>query len=99
MMTITNLISSFAMGVTILLGQKIGEGDQKSTSAIIGTGVTVFFLVGVAFTGLVPILSGVLSRWMQAPSEAFAETKQYIAICGFGSVMIIAYNEIGRAHV
>lgn len=95
MMTITNLISSFAMGVTILLGQKIGEGDRESTGAIIGTGVTVFFLVGVVFTALVPLLSGTLSRWMQAPSEAFSETKQYIAICGFGSVMIIAYNVLG----
>ena len=34
MMTITNLVTSFAMGTTILLGQRIGEGrgreDQES---------------------------------------------------------------------
>ena len=95
MMTITNLISSFAMGVTILLGQKIGEGDRKSTGAIIGTGVTVFFAVGILFTALIPLLSGALAKWMQAPVEALAETRRYIAICGYGSVMIIAYNVLG----
>ena len=35
MMTMTNLISSFAMGTTILLGQKIGEGDRASGGRII----------------------------------------------------------------
>ena len=32
---------------------------------------------------------------MNAPEEAFDETKRYIAICGFGSVMIVAYNVLG----
>lgn len=95
MMTITSLISSFAMGMTILLGQKIGEGDRKALGGIIGSGTTAFFVVGIVCTGLIPLLSGVLARWMQAPAEAFDETRQYIAICGFGSVMIIAYNVLG----
>lgn len=30
MMTLTNLISSFAMGTTILLGQQIGSGKRKT---------------------------------------------------------------------
>ena len=29
MMTLTNLVTSFAMGTTILLGQRIGEGRGK----------------------------------------------------------------------
>jgi len=29
MMTLTNLVSSFAMGTTILLGQRIGEGAGR----------------------------------------------------------------------
>ena len=95
MMTLTHLISSFAMGVTILLGQKIGEGSRKQLAPIIGTGITVFLAVGLVFTALVPLLSGALASAMQAPEEAFAKTKEYIAICGFGSVMIIAYNVLG----
>jgi len=48
-----------------------------------------------ALTALIPLLSGALARAMNAPAEAFAETKRYIAICGGGSVMIVAYNVLG----
>ncbi len=95
MMTITNLISSFAMGTTILLGQKIGEGDRASGGRIIGTSIAMFFALGVALTALIPLLSGTLAQAMNAPEEAFAETRRYIAICGGGSIMIIAYNVLG----
>ena len=95
MMTITNLISSFAMGTTILLGQKIGEGDRASGGRIIGTSIVIFFAVGVLMTVLIPLLSGPLARVMNAPPEAFAETRRYLAICGSGSIMIIAYNVLG----
>lgn len=95
MMTVTNLISSFAMGTTILLGQKLGEGDRDSGGRIIGTSIVTFLAVGVAMTALIPLLSGALASAMNAPPEAFDETKRYIAICGAGSVMIIAYNVLG----
>ena len=95
MMTITNLISSFAMGTTILLGQKIGEGDREAGGRIIGTSIVLFFAIGAALTALVPLLSGTLADAMNAPTEAFSETKRYIAICGVGSIMIIAYNVLG----
>lgn len=95
MLTVTNLISSFAMGTTILLGQKIGEGDRESGGRIIGTSIVVFFLIGVLLTGLLPLLSPTLASAMNAPQEAFGETTRYISICGAGSVMIIAYNVLG----
>ena len=95
MMTLTNLISSFAMGTTILLGQKIGEGDREAGGRIIGTSIVLFFAIGAALTVLVPLFSGALAGAMNAPAEAFSETKRYIAICGAGSIMIIAYNVLG----
>lgn len=95
MMTITNLISSFAMGSTILLGQKIGEGDRKSGGRIIGTSIVLFLGTGVLLTVLIPAMAGNMATAMQAPAEAFAQTKRYISICGAGSVMIVAYNVLG----
>ena len=56
MMTVTSLISSFAMGTTILLGQKIGEGDRESGGKIIGTSAEAFFFIGAAMTVLAPLL-------------------------------------------
>ena len=95
MTTVTGLISSLAMGATIFLAQKLGQGDREKSGAIIGTSITLFALVGAVLTVALPLLSPVLARWMQAPPEAFFQTRRYIAVCGLGSVMIVAYNLIG----
>ena len=92
MHTVTGLISSLAMGTTILLGQKLGEGNGKLCGRIIWT---LFFAAGIVLTLLIPLLSGQLAALMNAPEEAFGQTSRYIAICGAGSLMIVAYNVLG----
>lgn len=95
MMTITNLISSLAMGITIFLGQKVGEKDEKAGGRITGAGVFLFLTIGIILTVLLPLLAGGLAAVMHAPQEAFSLTKTYIRICGAGSIVIILYNLIG----
>ena len=95
MMTITNLVISFAMGTTILLGQRIGEGRGREGGKVIGSSICLFGVIAGAFTLLIPLLSRQLSAVMNAPEEAFSETASYIRICGLGSLFIIAYNLIG----
>ena len=95
MMTASSVVSSLAMGTTILLGQKIGMGEQKSGGRIIGATVVLFVGIGVILTAALPIFSGRLAAAMNAPAEAFRETRQYIMICGLGSVMIVAYHIFG----
>ena len=95
MMTVTGLISSLAMGSTILLGQKLGMRAEKDCGSVIGVSIAFFGLVGLVLTLLLPALSAVLARLMNAPQEAFRETRQYIAICGGGSLAIVAYNVLG----
>ncbi len=95
MVTITNLVSSFAMGTTIFLGQKIGEGDRESGSRIIGTSIVIFLTAGVILSVCIPVLSGVFATAMNAPEESFTYVRRYIAICGAGSVMIVSYNVLG----
>ena len=90
MHTVTGLISSLAMGTTILLGQKLGEGNAKSCGKIIGTSIVLFLGTGLLLTILIPLCSGNLAALMNAPSEAFEQTSRYIAICGAGSLMIVA---------
>ena len=46
MMTLTGPLSSFAMGITVLLGQQIGSGDGRNGGRIIGAGITLFILLG-----------------------------------------------------
>ncbi|MBQ8117521.1 MAG: MATE family efflux transporter [Lachnospiraceae bacterium] len=95
MLTLTNLMSSLSMGITIFLGQKIGEKDAEAGGRIVGAGICMFVGIGIVLTLLVPLLSGGLAGIMQAPEEAFDLTKSYIRICGFGSLVIILYNLIG----
>ena len=95
MHTVTGLVSSFAMGTTVLLGHVIGAGKREEGGQIIGTSVVFFFLVGAVLTALIPLLASALAKARNAPKEAFGQTRQYIAICGFGSVMIVAYNVLG----
>ena len=95
LMTITSLVTSFAMGTTILLGQRIGEGRARDGGEVVGSSICLFGVIALVFTFLIPLLSVPLSRMMNAPAEAFAATASYIRICGFGSLFIIAYNLIG----
>lgn len=95
MMTVTNLVTSFAMGTTILLGQRIGEGRGREGGQVVGSSICLFGAIALVFTALLPLLASPLSRVMNAPPEAFGATVSYIRICGFGSVFIIAYNLIG----
>ena len=95
MMTVTGLISSLAMGSTILLGQKLGMRAEKDCGSVIGTSIAFFGLAGLALTLLLPTLSAVLARMMNAPQEALRETGAYIAVCGGGSLAIVAYNVLG----
>ncbi len=95
MMTLTNLVVSFAMGTTILLGQRIGEGRGQEGGRVIGSSICLFGVIAGVMTVLIPLLSRPLSSVMNAPAEAFDLMSSYIRICGLGSVFIISYNLIG----
>ena len=95
MMTITNLIASLCMGMTIYLGQKVGEKKADEGGRIIGSGLVMFISVGLVLTVLMPLFSKNLAAVMHAPAEAFDLTTTYIRICGAGIIVIIAYNLIG----
>lgn len=95
MMTITGLVTSFAMGTTILLGHRIGMGHGKEGGEVVGSSICLFGVIALVFTGFLPLLAAPLSRVMNAPAEAFSATVSYLRICGFGSVFIVAYNLLG----
>lgn len=95
MMTLTSLVSSFAMGTTIFIGEKIGEKKPKEAGQIVASGLVLFLVIGIALTAFIPIGAELLARIMHAPEEAFSLTTTYIRICGIGFVIIISYNLIG----
>lgn len=95
MMTITGLISSLAMGMTILLGEKIGQKRPEDGGRIVGTGILLFLIIAAVLTAVTAGFANTFAAVMHAPREAFELTAGYIRICGIGTVVIIAYNLIG----
>ncbi|MBE5835256.1 MAG: MATE family efflux transporter [Butyrivibrio sp.] len=95
MMTLTNLVSSLSMGMTVFLGQKIGEKKAAEGGKIVANGIILFFIIGIVLTIFISVCSGLLASIMNAPEEAYDMTVSYVRICGTGAIIIIAYNLIG----
>lgn len=95
MMTLTNLVSSFSMGTTVLLGQQIGCGKRKQGGLTVGTAIVMFSVIAFILTIVLVIFAPQVSSIMNAPEEAFDKTVAYVRICGGGMLVIVAYNLIG----
>ena len=95
MATLTNLISSFAMGTTILLGQQLGSGQREEGGKTVGTALVLFTGIAVIMSIILVLFAPQVSSLMNAPEEAFGKTVAYIRICGGGMLVIVAYNLIG----
>ena len=93
--TLTNLIVSFSMGITVAVGQKIGQKRPDEASRTIGTGLLIFAALGILFTFISVLGAAPLAQMMQAPKESFDLTVSYIRICGMGFTVIVAYNLLG----
>ncbi|MCR5611529.1 MAG: MATE family efflux transporter [Clostridiales bacterium] len=94
-MTLTNLIVSFSMGITVAVGQKIGQKLHDDAARIIGTGLVIFAILGAVFTVVTVFFAVPLAKIMHAPEEAFDVTVSYLRICGSGFLVITAYNLLG----
>lgn len=95
MHSVTVVITGLSMGITILVGQYIGQGKPEKAGKIIGSGIVMFLLIAAALTLVVAVFSSGLAGLLQAPEEAFERTSMYIRICAMGSLFIVAYNVLG----
>lgn len=93
-LTITSIINGFAMGVTILLGQKIGQGKSNEAGNVLGSGIFIFSILATIITTFMLIFKVQIAHIMHAPLEAFDDTVLYIFICSTGTIFIVAYNFI-----
>jgi putative MATE family efflux protein len=94
MQTVTNVLASFTMGTTILLGQRLGEGRGKEGGSIIGSSIVLFAGIAACLTVVLVIFAPQAAALMQAPEEAFDKTVVYVRICGGGTLVLTAYNLI-----
>lgn len=95
MQTITIVITGLAMGVTVLLGQKLGEDKPEEAGRAVGSGICLFAAVALAVTALMLAAAPAVAAAMQAPADAYAGTVTYVRICSAGALFIVAYNLVG----
>lgn len=95
MHSVTIIITGLAMGVTVLLGQKIGEGKPEEAGAAVGSGICLFGVLTLAVTVAMVAAAPAAAALLKAPADAFAGTVTYVRICCAGAVFIVAYNLLG----
>lgn len=95
MQVVNHVVTGLAMGITVIVGQKLGEKKPDDAGKAIGAGIFMFILFTAGLTLLMIFGAGLMASLMQAPKEAFSETVKYIRICGVGSVFVVAYNLVG----
>lgn len=95
MQTVTMVITGLSMGITIYVGQKIGEGKDDEAGKAIGSGLVLFILIGIILSLLLVMFTKYWAGLLHAPVEAYEQTCEYIMVCGFGTVFIGFYNLLG----
>lgn len=95
MAAITSMITGLTMGITILIGQKLGEGKRKDAGDVVGSGISIFAILAIILTLIVVAFSPSIATSMKVPAETFDSTVSYLKICAMGSVFIVSYNVIG----
>lgn len=95
MQTVTIVITGLAMGITVFVGHKIGEGRRQEAGRIIGSGICLFGIIAAVLTFVMVLGASIFAQALHAPAEAFHDTVTYIVICSIGAVFIVAYNLLG----
>lgn len=94
MQMVTLIITSLAMGSTVIIGQHVGERKPKEAGDTVGTTIVLFVIVGIVLTVLLELFAGNIVHLLQVPAEAVDKAVLYIRICSGGILVIIAYNVI-----
>lgn len=95
MMTVTAVVASLSVGMTIIMGQKIGERKPDQCAEVVGSGIWLFGILSLILTVVMVAFDEQVCRLMHAPEEAFSQTVDYVKICSIGTIFIVSYNLLG----
>ena len=94
MQMVTFIITSLAMGSTVIIGQHIGEQKPEKAGDTVGTTILLFAGIGIVMTVLLELFANQIAVILKVPAESFDLTVTYLRICSSGILIIIAYNVI-----
>ncbi len=95
MTLITSFIMGLAVGTTVLLGRKLGEGRPQEAGRIITASIWLFGGISALVTVVMVFLTPWVVDLMHIPAEARQAAIDYVRICSLGTVFIVAYNVLG----
>ena len=72
--TITMVITGLSMGITILVGERIGRRRPREAGHAIGSGICLFSVFAVILTVIMTGAAEVLAGLLHTPKEAFSQT-------------------------
>ena len=79
MQMVTLIITSLAMGSTVMIGQHIGEGKPDKAGKTVGTSIVLFAIIGIAMTVILELFAGPIANILQVPAESFDKTYNVIS--------------------
>jgi putative MATE family efflux protein len=91
---VTFIITSLAMGSTVVIGQHMGAKKPKEAGNAVGTTIVMFVVIGIVLMLVLEIFAGNFMHLLKVPEEAFDKAVTYVRICSGGILIIIAYNVI-----
>lgn len=94
MQLITFVISSLAMGITVVLGHHLGEGRGDLAGKAVGTAVVLFAIIGAVLTAALEFFAWDIAALLRVPAESLAKAVLYLRICCGGVLVIIFYNVV-----
>lgn len=95
MQTLTGVILGLSMGGTVLIGQRVGEGDDPGAARAVGTMGVLFTAAALVLTPLMLLLTDGAVALLDTPAQAVEDTREYLLICSCGIPFIIGYNAVG----
>ena len=95
MSLITSFVMGIAVGTTVLLSRRLGEGRPQEAGRIIGASTVMFGIMSAVITIVMIVFAPGIATIMHTPDAALDATITYIRICSAGAVFIVAFNVLG----
>lgn len=93
--TVTTVVTGLSMGITVSVGERIGQKDPEAAGHAIGSGIFLFTGAALCMTLLLVLGADGFAHLLHVPAEAFSKMTAYSRICGAGMIFIVSYNVLG----
>ena len=93
-MLITNIVTGFVVGATVLIAQYQGAKNTDGQIRTISTLFTFFAFVSVGLTVIMALLNAPVLRMLGTDDISFGEAYNYLLCCSFGYIFIFGYNAV-----